>query len=291
MKKTEITITQPITLIEALQQAFPSTSRTTVKEMLAHSVMVDDRRITRHDHQLVVGQVVTVTRETPAERHRLHGAEIVYEDRYLLVVNKKSGLLTNSPDPRDQTLIAELNRMAEGRGQRWHAHVVHRLDRDTSGLLIVAKSKDVARQFEENWKERVNDRAYVALVWGHLEPPQGTHTSYLSDGPFSVVSTPTDPGGAKLAVTHYRTLSTSRRYSLVEFRLDTGRRNQIRVHARDLGHPVVHDPMYGYKDDVSPIARLALHACRLGFTHPVTGRTLSFSTPVPQEFNRLIAAT
>ena len=244
MKVSQFTVDKPTTLLQFLAEQLPNTSRTSLKEILAHSVEVDGRRATRHDHPLKPGNVVTITRQNQRERQKPRGMEVVYEDRHLLVVDKSSGLLTNSRDPRDTTVIGELNRSAERRGERWHAHVVHRLDRDTSGLLLVAKSKEVARAFELDWKSTVYDRAYLAVVWGKLDPPQGTYTSWLTDGEFCVLSSPTDNGG-KEATTHYRTMNTSRRYSLVEFRLDTGRRNQIRVHCRALGHPVVHDPMYG----------------------------------------------
>ena len=180
-----------------------------------------------------------------------------------------------------------LNQYLDATHQRCHAHIVHRLDRDTSGLMVVSKSKEVSQRFEEDWKGMVFDRRYVAVAWGHIEPPKGEIRSWLTDGEYCVLSSPTDNGG-KLAVSHYRTVRTSRRYALVEFQLDTGRRNQIRVHAREMGHPVVHDPMYGYKDDISPVNRLCLHAYRLGFTHPVTGKKLEFKTPVPPEFERLI---
>lgn len=171
--------------------------------------------------------------------------------------------------------------------QSCHAHIVHRLDRDTSGLMVVSKSKQVSQRFEADWKGIVYDRAYVAVAWGKVDPPKGTIRSWLTDGEYCVLSSPTDNGG-KLAVTHYNVVQTSRRYSLLELRLDTGRRNQIRVHLREEKHPVVHDPMYGYKDDISPINRLALHAFRLGFYHPVTGKRLAFETPYPSAFLKLM---
>ena len=127
----------------------------------------------------------------------------------------------------------------------------------------------------------------MAVAWGHIEPPRGEVKSWFTDGEYCVLSSPVDNGG-KLAVTHYEVKQTSRRYSLVELKLDTGRRNQIRVHLRDLQHPVVHDPMYGYKDDLSPVNRLCLHAFRLCFTHPVTGRRLKFETPIPSAFLKLM---
>jgi 23S rRNA pseudouridine1911/1915/1917 synthase len=230
---------------------------------------------------------VTIEKASFQDRLRPRDLDIVYEDQHLLVVNKHDGLLSNSKHPGDKTVITVLNQYLAASHQRCHAHIVHRLDRDTSGLMVVSKSKEVSQKFEEDWKGMVFDRRYVAVAWGHIEPPKGEVKSWFTDGEFCVLSSPTDNGG-KLAVTHYEVKQTSRRYSLVELKLDTGRRNQIRVHLRDLKHPVVHDPMYGYKDDLSPVNRLCLHAFRLCFRHPVTGRRLQFETPIPSTFLKLM---
>ncbi|MBR1784105.1 MAG: RluA family pseudouridine synthase [Bacteroidales bacterium] len=287
MKNTKFTVAEPATLLEFLAASLPGTSRTRLKQLLAHNVYVDGRRTTQFNHPLQPGQLVSIERASMSDRLHPDGIDIVFEDRHLLVVNKREGLLSNSPHPADRTVITLLNDYLQATRQKCHAHIVHRLDRDTSGLMVVSKSKEVSRRFEEDWKGLVTDRRYVAVAWGRLDQPKGEVRSWLTDGQYCVLSSPTDNGG-KLAVTHYSVLSTSRRYSLVELKLDTGRRNQIRVHLRELGHPVVHDPLYGYRDDVSPIRRLALHAFRLVFTHPVTGRHMSFETPVPPSFTRLM---
>ena len=287
MSKQEFVVSEPMELMSFLREAMPDSSRTKVKELLAHNVYVDGRRTSQFDYPLQVGMRVSIEKASGKERLRPRDVDIVYEDQHLLVVNKHEGLLSYSRNPNDRTVITVLNQYLDASHQRCHAHVVHRLDRDTSGLLLVSKSKEVSRRFEEDWKGTVYDRRYVAVAWGKLEPPKGEVRSWLTDGEYCVLSSPTDNGG-KLAVTHYEVKQTSRRYSLVELRLDTGRRNQIRVHLRDLQHPVVHDPMYGYKDDVSPVNRLCLHAYRLCFKHPITGRRLSFETPVPTAFERLM---
>ena len=287
MKKQEYTVSEPQNLLDFLIAKMPDTSRTSVKELLAHNVFVDGRRTTQYNFPLQQGMRVSIEKSTQRDRFRPRDLDIVYEDQYLLVVNKHEGLLSNSKHPNDKTVITILNQYLEATRQRCHAHIVHRLDRDTSGLMVVSKSKEVSQKFEEDWKGIVTDRCYVAVAWGKLEPAEGTIKSWLTDGEYCVLSSPTDNGG-KLAVTHYKVVRTSRRYSLVELTLDTGRRNQIRVHLREEQHPVVHDPMYGYKDDVSPINRLALHAFRLGFTHPVTRKKLKFETPYPVSFMKLM---
>lgn len=287
MKQIEYKVEKSCELLQFLQEQMPDRSRSKVKEMLSHSVCVEGRRVSQYNFPLQPGQIVSIEKAGWKERLKPRDLDIVYEDDHLFVINKHEGLLSYSKKPNETTVITVLNRYLSLTHQRCHAHIVHRLDRDTSGLMVVSKSKEVSQRFEADWKGLVSDRAYVAVAWGKLEPAVGTIKSWLTDGEYCVLSSPTDNGG-KLAVTHYKVVRTSRRYSLVELRLDTGRRNQIRVHLREEQHPVVHDPMYGYKDDVSPINRLALHAFRLGFTHPVTGKKLKFETPYPTSFEKLM---
>lgn len=283
MKTVEIEVKEPIKLMELLEKVFPDSSRSKRKEILAHRVVVASRRITQYDFPLAAGMKVTI--EGDEDRNKLMRGKmpIVFEDHYLMVVNKPVGLLSSGIHPNDKSVISEMNNYFIRRRSRQRAHVVHRLDRDTSGLLLVAKSKDVARELEHNWKERVFDRAYVAVCWGAPVPSSGMVRSWLTDGEFCVESSPTDNGG-KLAITHYKTLRKNRRFALMQMSLETGRRNQIRVHMRDLGHPLLKDPIYGYRDDDSPINRLALHAFRLCFYHPVTGKEMRFETEIPNEF-------
>ena len=283
MKTVEIEVKEPIKLMELLEKVFPDSSRSKRKEILAHRVVVASRRITQYDFPLAAGMKVTI--EGDEDRNKLMRGKmpIVFEDHYLMVVNKPVGLLSSGIHPNDKSVISELNDYFIRRRSRQRAHVVHRLDRDTSGLLLVAKSKDMARELEHNWKERVFDRAYVAVCWGAPVPSSGMVRSWLTDGEFCVESSPTDNGG-KLAITHYKTLRKNRRFALMQMSLETGRRNQIRVHMRDLGHPLLKDPIYGYRDDDSPINRLALHAFRLCFYHPVTGKEMRFETEIPNEF-------
>lgn len=287
VKQVEYRVKTQGELFNFLLEQMPDTSRTKVKELLAHNVCVDGRKVSQYNFPLMPGMVVTIEKSGYKERLKPRDLDIIYEDNHLLVINKHEGLLSYSKKPGDNTVITVLNRYLSITHQKCTAHIVHRLDRDTSGLMVVAKTKQVSQLFEADWKGLVSDRAYVAVAWGKMEPSEGTIRSWLTDGQYCVLSSPTDNGG-KLAVTNYRVVKTSRRYSLMELRLDTGRRNQIRVHLREEKHPVVHDPMYGYKNDVSPINRLALHAFRLGFKHPVTGKQLTFETPYPSSFMKLM---
>ena len=212
--------------------------------------------------------------------------DIVYEDPYLLVIDKHPGLLSMSNNTRQLTAQAVLNRYLEKGGGRNTAHIVHRLDRDTSGLMVYAKDVQTQQALVDGWQELVTDRRYIALVEGELEKQRGCVRSWLTeDKRFITHSSPTDNGG-KYAVTHYNVMASSNGYSLVECVLETGRKNQIRVHMADLGHSVVGDAKYGSEND--PMRRLGLHAYMLCFVHPVTGKRLRFETPVPACFEKCL---
>lgn len=286
MKTLEIEVSEPIKLLDLIAKTFPDCSRTKHKEILQRRVMIASRRITQYDFPLTAGMKVTIMGDENRGKLMQGKMDIVYEDHELMVVNKPVGLLSSSSNPNDVTVISEINDYFIRRRSRQRAHVVHRLDRDTSGLLLVAKSKEVSRQLEMNWKEKVFDRAYVGVTWGAPVPAFGTVRSWLTENEYGVVSSPTDNGG-KLAITHYKTLKKKGRYALVKMQLETGRRNQIRVHFRELGHPLLKDPIYGYRDDKSPLKRLALHAFKLCFYHPVTGKEVRLETPFPKEFEDL----
>lgn len=282
----EIEVTEPVKLLDFIAKSFPNSSRTKHKEILQNRVLISSRRITQFDFPLTAGMKVTIMGDENRNKLMQGKMDIVYEDHDLMVVNKPVGLLSSSSNPKDMTVISEINEYFIRRRSRQRAHVVHRLDRDTSGLLLVAKSKEVSRELELNWKEKVFDRAYVAVTWGAPVPSSGTMRSWLTDNEYGVVSSPVDNGG-KIAITHYKTLKKRGRFALVQFQLETGRRNQIRVHAREMGHPLLKDPIYGYRDDNSPLKRLALHAFKICFCHPVNGKEIRLETPFPKEFTDL----
>lgn len=278
-------VTEPSQLMEFLMKKFDGISRNKVKRMLANeTVSVDGQKTTKYDFDLAPGMVVEIGKPNARERFRSPWLNIVYEDKYLLVIDKKEGLLTNSPTKEKDTAQGILNNYFISTQQRCRAHTIHRLDRDTSGLMLFAKSKEVALMFEEDWKNTVYDRRYVAVLCGEMEKAEGKVESWLKDNKaFVTYSSPTDNGG-KFAQTYYRTLMTHKVYSLVELTLETGRKNQIRVHMADLGHPVVGDPKYGNGDN--SLGRLCLHAYKLCFHHPVKKTDMEFETPFPKVFAR-----
>ncbi len=271
------------TLLPFVMKKMNGISRNKAKNILSGgSISVDGKKVTQHDFELKPGMEVKIGRNQTGEPLNSHWVRIVYEDQYLFVVEKRSGILCNSPHSDEETVQGILNQYLEKNHQRCHAHTIHRLDRDTSGLLLFAKDKKVALKFEENWKETVYDRRYVALVHGEMRKKEGAISSWLKDNAqFLTYSSKTDNGG-KFATTHYKLIKVSDGYSLVELKLDTGRKNQIRVHLADIGFPVVGDPKYGDGDD--KIGRLGLHAYKLCFIHPITHEDLKFETEFPASF-------
>ena len=282
----EFHVRQAMPLFDFLMDAMKGISRNRVKDLLAgHGVMVDKQIISRHDFEVAPGMTVQVSRHKQKHELKSKFVSVVYEDPSIIVVEKNVGILSVPATAKQYSVKDILNEYFAKRHFKCTAHAVHRLDRETSGLMMYAKSLDVQMILEEHWREIVTDRRYVAVVCGKMEKEGGTIASWLKDNKAYVTySSPTDNGG-KYAVTHFHTLDARERFSLVELKLETGRKNQIRVHMQDMGHPIVGDSKYG--NGSNPIKRLGLHAYRLNFYHPVTGEPMSFETPFPTSFLRL----
>ena len=274
-------------LIDFIMEKMHGISRNRAKALISNRVVLVNNAITTHPlAELKAGQVVQLDRSKHKKSFRSNDIDIVYEDPYLLVVDKRPGLLSMSNNTRQQTVQTVLNYYLEKGGGRNTSHLVHHLDRDTSGLMVYAKDVQTQQSLINGWQQLVTDRRYLALVEGELESPRGRIQSWLTeDKRFITHSSPVDNGG-KFAVTHYNVLEASNGYSLVECELETGRKNQIRVHMADMGHPVVGDFKYG--SEIDPMRRLGLHAYMLCFTHPVTGKHLRFETPVPVLFEKCL---
>lgn len=274
-------------LLEFLLDSMENTNRTKIKSTLqGRGVKVNGKVITQFDYPLSCGMKVAVSRSKQnAEMFKNRYIKIVYEDRYIVVVEKNVGILSMAAGHSSLNVKTVLDSYFKTSRQKCTAHVVHRLDRDTSGLMIYAKDMQTEQILEHEWHDIVYDRRYVAVVSGEMEDDYGTMTSWLKDNKaYITYSSPYDNGG-KYAVTHFHTLDRTTDHSLVEFRLETGRKNQIRVHSADMGHPVCGDIKYGNGDD--PIGRLCLHAYVLCFYHPITRRRMEFETPIPVNFRKL----
>jgi RluA family pseudouridine synthase len=278
-------MTDAMTLLEHLQQRFPGSSKTTLRQLLQKG-RVSVNGAVEKDAKLVLndGDIVDVGAK-PTQRALPPGVTVLHEDDAVIVLLKPHGLLTVATErERENTLQAGLNRYLAG-GGRERIHVVHRLDRETSGVLVFAKTFPAREALKEQFAEHSADRLYVAVVEGTMAPPEGTFRSNLLEGRDLRMRSVAAHADAKLAVTHYRTVEVKAPYSMLEVTLETGRKNQIRAHLSEAGHPVVGDQFYGAT--TNPLDRLGLHAKLLGFTHPTTGRRLSFTAPIPHVFRDL----
>ena len=284
-KETHLKVAEPIELMTFLLAKMGGMSRNSVKSLLAHrQVMVNDKVTTQFNLPLQPGDIVTVNSGRGNVELSHPKLRIIFEDAYLIVVEKKEGLLTVSTgNPDETTAFSILKNHVKKSSPQNRIYVVHRLDRETSGVIMFAKNKDVQLTLQENWHRIVTRRIYVALVEGKMEKEQDTIVTWLSENEKSlkIHSSNTDNGGQQ-AITHYRCVKSNDNYSLLEIELETGRKNQIRVHMQGIGHPIVGDKKYGA--GVSPINRLGLHARLLAFYHPVTTEVISFETQVPRNF-------
>lgn len=263
-----------------------SESRSKLKSTLqGRGIKVNGKVVTQFDFLLNPGDTISISRHKRQAQFKNRFVKIVYEDPWLVVIEKNIGILSMAAGHSSLNVKSVLDDYFQKSRQKCRAHVVHRLDRDTSGLMIYAKDIDTEQILEHNWHQIVCDRRYVAVVSGEMEQDNGTISNWLKDNKAYVTySSPVDNGG-KYAVTHFRVLNRSTEHSLVEYKLETGRKNQIRVHSADMSHPVCGDTKYGNGDD--PLHRLCLHAYLLCFTHPVTGERMDFSTPIPTSFRSL----
>lgn len=270
-------------LMTFLLETLKDKSRTTIKSLLAHrQVAVNGRPVTQFDTPVHPTDEVSINFDRPFNVFRHPMLRIVFEDDYLIVVDKAAGLLSMGTDrDKEKTAYRILSDYVKKGDLRNKIFIVHRLDRETSGLLMFAKTPMAQTRLQADWDNSVLDRRYVAVVEGEPEKPSGELRSYLAENSAMQVYS-TDPEHGKLAVTRYQVLNKKGRYSLMELELLTGRKNQIRVHMQEFGCPIAGDKKYGAQ--TNPGRRLMLHACKLQFVHPITRANMLFETPVPSRF-------
>jgi 23S rRNA pseudouridine1911/1915/1917 synthase len=280
-----LTAAEPGALLDVLARLFPDASRTTLRQMLQHSSVRVNGDVEKNARRLIDrGDVVDVAPRST--RDVLHPSlTVLHEDEDVVVIVKPAGLLTvASPGEKEETAQAYLNEYLKAK-RAGRIHVVHRIDRDTSGVLVFPKSYEAKERLKEQFAGHDVHRIYVAVVEGVPKQRSGTFRSYLQEGRDLKMRSTGDPHRGTLAVTHYKVVKATGSYAMAEVRLETGKKNQIRVHFADAGHPVVGDRIYGAGDD--PIKRLGLHAKELGFRHPRTGKEMKFTAPLPDSFRKL----
>ena len=277
-----LTVDRADTLLPFLLSHQKGKSRNNIKALLTREqVLVDGQAVTRHDHPLVPGQTVSL-------RPRLQGGDLpfplLYEDADLLAIDKPAGLLSTANErEQERTAFRAVSDWLRDRGEG-RAFLVHRLDRDTSGVLLFAKSEAVQQRFQNEWNTLIRRRGYRAVVEGAPPEPAGTIRTQLRENRIHKVYSVRS--GGKTAVTHYQVERLGADYALLAVAIDTGRKNQIRVHFSELGCPVAGDKVYGAATD--PLGRLCLHAHELSFAHPVTGAELLLRSETPRGFSRLV---
>ena len=268
-------------LLDVLQKRFPESSKTTLRQLLQNDRVRVNGAIERAakrdigpDDRVEVGSKLDVLDPR---------ITILFQDDDLVVVEKAAGLLTvASATERGQTAEALLNAFYKAQPGESRVHVVQRLDRDTSGVIVFARNLDMRDRLQELFATHDIERLYVAIIHGAMPQRSGTIRSFLAEDDDLRVRSIADSVRGKEAITHYRVVRKGEHYSVLEVTLETGRRNQIRVHLSEAGHPIVGDAMYG-RGLPDRLGRLALHARDLGFVHPRTKKRMSFKAPVPDE--------
>lgn len=285
---TNYKVEEPMELLPFLLKVMNNRSRNSVKSILTRGqVAVDGNIYTKHNHPLTPGQTVSVLSNKEAmRRSELIDMTILHEDRDIIVINKGAGLLSIAAnDPTELTAYSQLSEYVKKENPNNKIFVVHRLDRDTSGVMLYAKSEEIKEALQADWKNIVKERIYTALVEGTVENDHGTLSSWLTENKaMKIYASPVDNGG-KHAVTHYRKVRGNENYTLLEVELETGRKHQIRVQLKELGHPVAGDKQYGAA--TNPMKRLGLHATTLVLVHPGTNKLVRYTAEVPPAFLRL----
>jgi 23S rRNA pseudouridine1911/1915/1917 synthase len=274
-------IYKSITLIEFLNEQYPDSPRTRIKKILQRgAVKINNKPVSLHSYQLNPGDVV----ETDTHGGMKAGAglpfPVLYDDQHIIVVDKPVGISTSSTDGsiNIQLIISQyLKSISKGKTR---AFVVHRLDKEVSGVLLFAKSQEVMNSIKDRWKE--TEKHYYALVEGIPGKAEDTIKSWLIEDKSQKVHSVPETADGKFAITHYKTIRLLANYALLDVKLETGRKNQIRVHLSDIGCPIVGDRKYGASADYK--RRVRLHAYYLSFPHPVNGETTTMNTPMPKGF-------
>jgi 23S rRNA pseudouridine1911/1915/1917 synthase len=287
-KQTTLRVKEPMELMAFLSIHFNGKSRNALKSMLSNKqVCVNGTPVSQFNHLLQPNDSITI--QTTKRGYELNHSKvkIVHEDDSLIVIEKSEGLLAVATDERKDELTAFsiLFDYLKRKDSRNRLFVVHRIDRETSGLMMFAKSRDVQLSLQDNWHENVTERVYIAVVEGVPIKEEDTIVSFLRESKALKIHSGYAEDMGKKAITHYRLIRKNKDYSMLKVELETGRKNQIRVHMQEIGHPIIGDKKYGAAP--SPIGRIGLHARVLAFVHPVTHEAMRFETPIPKKFNAL----
>ena len=280
----EFVVSHECEFLDFLFETHPGQSKNSVKSLLTnHHVTIEGSPVSQYNLKLYKGDTVIIYKQ-PVRKVVRSKLPIIFEDDHIIVINKPSGLLSIASDnEKKSTAYRILSDYVQQKDKHNRVFVVHRLDEDTSGVLMIAKDKETQEKYQDNWNELVSKRGYYAIVDGILDKKQGTITSYLKKNAQNMMYSSKKPGDGQYSITHYKVIKEKEDYSLLDVNIDSGRKNQIRVHLGDIGHHVVGDDKYG--NPTNPIKRLGLHAYELDIKDPYTGKVMKFKAPIPKEFD------
>lgn len=276
------------TLFNFLREKLSNKSKNNIKSLLSKEcIFVNDIVRTKYDYQLKIGDIITIKNSKIVDDNTNIKINIIYEDNDIIVIDKPSGILTIASNKEKELTIYHLvMNYLKKKNKNNKVFIIHRLDKDTSGILIFAKSEKIKNLFQDNWNDRVLERRYYAIVEGALKNNKGTIKSYLKENKNYTVYSSNDKTNGKLAITDYEVVKNNSKYSLLDINIKTGRKNQIRVHLYDIGKPIVGDKKYGSK--INPIGRLALHAYKLKLIDPRNSKELDFYSKIPSELEKML---
>ncbi|MFZ4401593.1 MAG: RluA family pseudouridine synthase [Bacteroidales bacterium] len=283
----KISVKKTASLAEILLEEFGSASKTKIKKLITSGSICDEngKAIRKAETIIQQGQTLEYTKFKDTSGKVRAPYNVIFEDEYFVAVIKPAGVLTHGDTGKKN--VSLLQQMTEyvkeaSRGKK-RAFIIHRLDREVSGILLIAKSEEMMQLMKENWQD--TEKLYYALIEGHPEVEEGSIQSWLKEGPHQIMMSVPESEDAKFAVTHYKVLEKLKDHSLLEVKLETGRKNQIRVHFGDMGYPIVGDRRYGADDTYE--RQIRLHAFSLSFTHPVTKEFIQLTSKMPANFLRL----
>lgn len=282
----EYHVSKPCILLDFLFECFPSQSRNSIKSLLSsHKISVNGAPTTQFNYELVPEDIIYIS-SSPIRKKTRSNLPIIYEDEEIVVINKPSGLLSVASDnEKSSTAYRMMADYVQQKDKHNRIFVVHRLDEDTSGVLMFAKNSKIQEVLQDNWNDIVTKRGYYAIVEGHMDKKEDTIKSYLKKNAQNMMYSSKKSGDGQLAITHYKVIKENKDYSLLDVNIDTGRKNQIRVHLGEKGHYIIGDDKYG--NPSNPLKRLGLHAYELSLTHPITHKKLRFFSKIPAEFEYL----
>jgi 23S rRNA pseudouridine1911/1915/1917 synthase len=275
-------------LLQHLIATYPHKKKALLKSVMGGGqIRINGDVITQFNHPLQKGDEIQINWAKPSKKVKLQKLNIIYEDQYLIVIEKEAGLLSvASLKEKQKNAVQIVKEHMEAIDPKNKVYIIHRLEREASGILLFAKSKELQEQLQNHWEDFVIDRRYVAIVEGKIKEPSNTLTHYLRSNKNNQVFIVDTAESATKAITHYKLLKQTNAYSMLEFKLETGFKNQIRVQMAHIGFPVTGDKKYTAKKN--PLARVALHANLIELKHPITGEHLKFELVPPSNFRNLV---